>query len=99
MLPPTGVRHLKRIPNRQRCFESDQTSPVWGLSAIFAVSSTHVLIYHCIMVAGPFAFFAWWLRVYPDDLQNASVPVTVVLGALSLFWSGSGILTRQRKYG
>lgn len=99
ILPPTGVRHLERIPKRRRCFESDQTSPVWGLEAVFAVSSAYVFVYHCIMVAGPFAFFAWWLRVHPDDLQNASVPVTVVLGALSLFWSSAGILTSKSKYG
>ncbi|KAH7361088.1 hypothetical protein BKA66DRAFT_471305 [Pyrenochaeta sp. MPI-SDFR-AT-0127] len=33
------------------------------------------------------------LGKHPDDLQGASVPVTVILGLLSLFWSSSGILT------
>lgn len=93
--PPTGAKNIERIPKRVKCFERDQTSPIWGLEAVFAVSPARVLIYHCIMVAGPFAFFGWWLKAHPDDLQNASIPVTIVLGVLSLFWSGSGILTSR----
>lgn len=79
MLPPGGDKYLKRIPRRNRCFEKDATSPIWGLEAVFAVSFAYVFVYHCVMVAGPFAFFWWWLQVHPNDLQNASIP-----GALSL---------------
>lgn len=91
--PPSGDTYLQRIPKRTRNFDEDQDSPIWGLEAVFAVSVARVFIYHCIMVAAPFAFFAWWLTTHPNDLQNAIVPSTMVLGSLSLFWSGAGILT------
>jgi hypothetical protein len=97
MPPPTGVVHLDRIPKRSRCFERETSSPIWGLEAVFAASFAYVLIYHFVIVAGPFAFFAWWLKFHPDDLQNASIPLSIVLGALSLFWSGAGILTSKSK--
>jgi hypothetical protein len=93
MPPLGGDKNLKRIPRRKICFEMDSTSPIWGLEAVFAVSFAYVFVYHCVMLAGPFAFFTWWLKAHPDDFQNASIPATVVLGALSLFWSGAGILT------
>src|SRR5579871_716724 len=86
LAPPSGDEILHRIPKRNRCFKNDQTSPIWGLETVFAVSFAYVFVYHCVMVAGPFAFFGWWLIAHPYDLQNASIPVTVVLGALSLFW-------------
>jgi hypothetical protein len=89
--------HLERIPKRTRCFDGDKSSPIWGLEAVFAVSFAYVFTYHFVMVAGPFAFFAWWLKVHPDDLQNASIPLAIVLGALSLFWSGAGILTSNNE--
>lgn len=91
--PPSGHTFLARVPKRTKSFMEDQTSPIWGLEAVFAVSFAYVLFYHCLMVVGPLAFWGWWLSVHPDDLQNASIPFTVVIGALSLFWSGAGILT------
>jgi hypothetical protein len=95
--PPTSVVHIQRIPKRARCFQKDQTSPIWGLEAKYAVSFAYVLTYHCVIVAGPFAVFALWLKYHPGDLQDASIPLTAVLGTLSLFWSGAGILTSGRQ--
>lgn len=89
------IVHVQRIPKRNREFKDDLTSPIWDLETNFEVSFAYVLVYHCIMVAGPFGFFAWWLKDHPGDLTTASVPVTIVLGALSLFWSGAGILTTK----
>lgn len=87
---------LSRIPKRTKPFKDDyETLSIWGLEAMFAVSFAYVFIYHCTIIAGPFAFFFWWLRTHPDDYQNAAVPVTIVLGGLSLFWSGGGILTSR----
>lgn len=71
----------------------DQHSPIWGFEGIFGVSFAYVLAYHCVIVAGPFAFWIWWLRVHENDWQNAAIPATVAVGALSVFWSGAGILT------
>ncbi|KAL6828399.1 hypothetical protein V8C40DRAFT_286390 [Trichoderma camerunense] len=89
--------NLARIPKRTREFEKDQSSPIWGFETVFAVSFSYVLVYHVVMVAGPFIFWGLWLKFHPDDLQNASVPITVVIGALSLFWSGAGILTSRER--
>jgi hypothetical protein len=91
--PLGGNKNLQRIPKRNRCFQGDPNSPIWGLEAVFAVSFAYVCVYHCCIVVLPFIFFGLWLGAHPDDLQDASVPVTIALGALSLFWSGSGILT------
>ncbi|KAL7911036.1 hypothetical protein GGI35DRAFT_332667 [Trichoderma velutinum] len=89
--------NLARIPKRTREFERDQSSPIWGFETVFAVSFSYVLAYHLVMVAGPFIFWGVWLKFHPDDLQNASVPITVVIGGLSLFWSGAGILTSRER--
>jgi hypothetical protein len=98
MQPPNGDQHLQRIPKRLHCFQNDQTSPIWGLETVFAVSFAYVFIYHLLMIAVPFGIFGWWIASHPGgDLQNASVPVTIALGALSLFWSGAGILTSGSK--
>lgn len=92
---PEKKVNLARIPKRNKTFEGDESSPIWGFETVFAVSFSYVLAYHCVMVAGPFIFWGLWLKYHPDDLQNASVPVTIVIGALSLFWSGAGILTSR----
>lgn len=97
MPPPASVIYLERIPKRKRSFETDQASPIWGFETVFSPSLAHIFAYHCLMVIGPFAFWAWWLKEHPDDLQNASVPATLVLAALSLFWSSAGILTNRRR--
>lgn len=81
-----GDSNLKRIPKRNRSFINDETTEIWGLSTIYHLSCVHIITYHLIMVGGPMAFFAWWVITFPGDLQNASVPVTIALGFLSLFW-------------
>jgi hypothetical protein len=103
-----GTRHLDRIPKRKTPFITDTTSDVvpdptdeithdiWGLGAVHSVSFAYVCAYHIAIIAGPFAFFVWWITSFPTDLQNASVPVTIVLGLLSLFHSGSGIWTSRK---
>lgn len=78
-----------------KCFQRDQTSPIWGIEAVFAISAIHVIAYHLILVAGPCAFFGWWLGAHPLDLQNASVPATIAGGSLSVLWTISGILTSR----
>ena len=95
LIPPSGHMFLQRIPKRTKRSTNDQTSPIWGFEAVFAVSFAYVFVYHCVMVAGPLAFWVWWLKAHPDDWQNAAIPFTVVIGALSLFWSSSGILTSR----
>lgn len=94
---PPGSMHLERIPKRSKSFERDMDSPIWGFEAVFAVSHIYVLAYHCIMVTGPLIFWVWWLNIHPGDLQNASIPMTIILACLSLFWSSAGILTNRSR--
>ncbi|KAK6863813.1 hypothetical protein PG995_000341 [Apiospora arundinis] len=93
---PGGVDQLERIPKRVRSFQRDTTVEIWGLSTVHDVSFAYVSFYHCLMVLGPLVFYACWMKAFPQDLQNASVPISLVLGALSMFWSSCGILTSNR---
>jgi hypothetical protein len=68
----------------------------WGLEAKLVVSACCVLVYHFLIFLLPFGFWGWWIAKHPSDMQGASVPVSVVLGLLSLFWLLSGILTEGR---
>lgn len=43
------------------------------------ISVTYVAIYYFIIFLLPFSIWGWWIKKHPDDLQGASVPVTVVL--------------------
>lgn len=97
MPPPNGSTTIEHILKRRRSLQTDQTSPVRGLEAVYAVSFAYVFVYRCIMVAGPFAFWAWWPSTRSGDWQNATAPATVVLRALSCFWAGAGILTNSKR--
>lgn len=88
-------------PKRRRIFAtvSNNNTDVyaWGLEAKHVISAAYVVLYHLIMFAIPFGLWGWWIKGHPEDLQGASVPVTVVLGLLSVFWSTNGILTQGRQ--
>lgn len=71
----------------------------WGLEARYEISAAYVAFYHVVILAVPFAFWGWWQATQPSDLQNASIPVTVVIAMLSLFWGSNGILTQGRHFG
>jgi hypothetical protein len=75
----------------------EEKSYAWGLEARHEISSIYVAFYHLLILALPFSFWGWWQTTHPGDLQNASVPVTVVLAMISLFWGTNGILTVGRK--
>jgi hypothetical protein len=59
--PPNTGTIVTRFPKRAKEFHRDQTSPIWGLEAVFSVSAARIVIYHLIIVAGPFVFFGLWL--------------------------------------
>jgi hypothetical protein len=79
---------LTKIPKRDRRVIEDGNGReiFWGLYAVEVVSFATVVMYHTIILVGPFVFWALWIAKKPKDLQNASVPVLTVLGMLSLFW-------------
>lgn len=96
-------RAINRIPKRKYPFDTsctdDKNAYAWGLEARHEISAAYVAFYHILILALPFGFWGWWQATHPGDLQNASVPVTVVLTMLSLFWGTNGILTQGRKLG
>lgn len=69
---------------------------VWGIQTQYSISFLYVALYHLIMMAGPIGFWVWWQKHHPDDLQNASIPVTTTAVLISLFWSATGIFEMPR---
>jgi hypothetical protein len=94
-------RAIKRIPKKKSPFDTsstdDEKAYAWGLEARHEISAAYVASYHLLILTFPFGFWGWWQATHPGDLQNASIPVTVVLTMLSLFWGTNGILTQGRK--
>jgi hypothetical protein len=88
---PTTIDCLDRIPKIISSFELETQGrdQAWGFQAVESISGLRVLVYHIMILAGPVVFWALWLWYwdYKADLQNASVPFTCILGALSLFWA------------
>ena len=86
------------IPKKRSIYDFESPSDIyaWGLEAKHVISAAYVTVYHLIIFAIPFGLWGWWIRRHPDDMQGAAVPITVVLGLLSLFWSTNGILTQGR---
>ncbi|KAL8364769.1 hypothetical protein RB595_003849 [Gaeumannomyces hyphopodioides] len=87
----TGTENLVRIPKRTKRFGEDQKQPVWGLEPVFAVSFFRVALYHFLILVGPFAYFGVYDATNPGDLQNATVPASIVLSFLSVFWALAGL--------
>ena len=82
---------VQRIPKRDRPLEAADIAErkrLWGLVAMERVSTTRVAIWHLIILSGPFTFWFVYMCYIGErtDLQNASVPVTVVISLVSLFW-------------
>jgi hypothetical protein len=85
---PVGAAEC--IPKRNRGIEQDDFDHrrgLWGLVAVERISFARVSVYHLLMLSGPFAFWFLWLYYWQNttDLQNASVPLSVVCTLLSLF--------------
>jgi hypothetical protein len=89
-----GKDAITLIPKRKHAWEIGlgTREPAWGLQAQFCISFIRVLFYHFLMILGTFVFWIWWQITHPDDIQNASTPLTVVAVFISLFWSSSGVL-------
>lgn len=82
-------RVLEHLPKRRKKWEIDQDAEkeeAWGLNAVFAVSFYKVILYHMLILAGPTISWGLWLKKWPTDWQNASVPFFAVVVLLSLFW-------------
>jgi len=71
--------------------EGDRRENFWELYAREMISLRWVMFYNFVCILPLLAFFiAWVLPVgnsYRSDLQNPSVPFSIMAAMLSLFWS------------
>ena len=91
---PDGDFAMERIPKRKSALqlETGTVEFAWGIQAQHAVSFVNLAVYHFLILAATFGFWAWWQTRHPGDIQNAAVPLTTVTVLLSMFWSSAGLL-------
>jgi hypothetical protein len=91
---------MDRIPKRKTALElkTGVVEFAWGIQAQHTISLLHMIIYHFLILAGTFGFWAWWQISHPNDIQTAAVPLTTVTVLLSLFWSSAGVLKILRDH-
>lgn len=81
---------LDQFPKRKTSLieDSDKHEAFWGIVAREQLSVFRILLYHFICVVPCVVFFFMWMFSWghAGDLQNASVPLSVMLVALSIFW-------------
>jgi hypothetical protein len=64
------------------------TEPVlFGIQANYMLSLARMIMYHVIPILSGFAFWVYWLKHHPSDLQNASVPVFTIGMLLGTSWA------------
>ncbi|KAI1476419.1 hypothetical protein F4774DRAFT_428024 [Daldinia eschscholtzii] len=84
-----NVLHL--FPKKKtRLEEAGDTREIfWGIYARERISFSWVLGYNLFCLLPMLAFFIAWIlpRGRGADLQNPSVPLSIMMGMLSLFWS------------
>jgi hypothetical protein len=62
----------------------------WGLEADYAVSFAFVVVYHLVPLFAALGFWIYWLIRFPDDWQNAAVPMLTVLALYAVLWTSFG---------
>jgi hypothetical protein len=62
----------------------------WGIHAQYKPSVVMLIMYHLLILVGPFAALGTWEKRHPLDVSNAAVPLSIVLTFTSLFWSTVG---------
>ena len=77
---------VTRIPKRSQRFQTnlhvDGREDMWGLHVELCPSFFRVLLWQIAVTAGGWALMAWWLVHHKNDLQGASVPITIIMTAL-----------------
>jgi hypothetical protein len=78
---------LQLIPKRLGSWDvyDNRRGEAWGLSMFESPSVLGVVAYLIVSLLGPIIFFSLWLSLWDQklDLQNASVPILIVLA----FWA------------
>ncbi|KAL4734433.1 hypothetical protein BDV11DRAFT_174782 [Aspergillus similis] len=82
---------LQLLPKKKTQLEQhgDKRQPFWGIYAQEIVCFRWVVAYHVVCLLPMVVFFFLWMFPlgFKGDLQDAAVPLTLMLGMLSLFWS------------
>lgn len=86
--------YIDRIPQKHTdwLIQDRGVDHAFGILTKEEPSILYVLVYHVLILAGPFAFWGWAMPRESKkegfwDLQNPSVPATFALGLLSFIWS------------
>lgn len=81
---------LARIPKRVERFQVNLhvggPEHMWGLQAELRTSALRVVVWQVVITAGGWVFMGWWLSRHSGDLQNAVVPVTLIVSVFMLLW-------------
>ncbi|KAK1980905.1 hypothetical protein LZ30DRAFT_593845 [Colletotrichum cereale] len=81
---------LDKFPKKKTAIEEggDGREVFWGIYARENVALIRVLAYNFICIIPMLVFFfAWLFHHGPEEMQNAAVPISVMIAMLSLFWS------------
>ena len=60
---------------------------MWGLHVELRPCLLVVLMWQIVITAGGWAFMGSWLSSHKGDLQNAAVPVTLIVTAVMALWA------------
>lgn len=89
-----------RLPKKNKEFMVYERNPrdryFWGIQARYVVSAIRVVTIHVFILCVSFGTWIWWQWKHPDDLQGASVGLTVAGVLMSTFWSSTGVLKGLR---
>ncbi|KAK0516509.1 hypothetical protein JMJ35_001112 [Cladonia borealis] len=81
---------LERIPKRQKRFQInlhvDGREDMWGLLVELQPCFLVVLVWQIAITGGGWAFMGWWLSKHHGDLQDAAMPITLIITALMALW-------------
>lgn len=91
MLGAHSSEILKSLPKKRTELEEagDKREDFWGIYAREFISLRWIMFYNFVCVSPLLAFFVAWIVPggHSTDLQNPSVPITMMFSMLSLFWS------------
>ncbi|PKY04628.1 hypothetical protein P168DRAFT_136900 [Aspergillus campestris IBT 28561] len=82
---------LKSLPKKKTELEEggDKREYFWGIYACENISIRWIIFYNFLCVSPLLAFFVAWIipQEHGTDLQNPSIPLSMMCSMLSLFWS------------
>lgn len=82
---------LKFLPKKTTRLEEagDKRENFWGIYAREVISLRWIIFYNFVCISPLLAFFLAWVvpQGLGTDLQDPSIPISIMVSMLSLFWS------------